>query len=199
MKTSVNNGLNLSSLSWDYFITLNRIIPTSVTKWETEINKIMDENDFNQIYWSCEKTSNVQGTYHVHLLVDTSQIQDSQKNLITYISNYLVNGREISYKSDYTSRTPVNQINEYDGKKIIYDTNSNENKRLIEYKNIRTLIGSNNQKIKQEVIEKEYIPFHEIRGRDGRGYIERIKAVRNTTLYINKFTDRGITTGYLKK
>lgn len=159
----------------------------------------MDENDFNQIYWSCEKIRNVQGTYHVHLLVDTSQIQDSQKNLITYMSNYLVNGREISYKSDYTSRTPVHQINEHDGKKIIYDTNTNENKRLIEYKNIRTLIGSNNQTIKQEVIEKEYIPFYEIRGRDGRGYIERIKGVRNTTLYINKFTDRGITSGYLKK
>ena len=199
MKTSVNNGLNISSLSWDYFITLNRIIPTSVSKWETEIEKIMDDNDFNQMYWSCEKTKNVKGTYHIHLLVDTSKGQNSHQELLTYFTNYLVNGKEVSYKSNYTTSTPVHQIKEYDGKKIIYDTNTNENKRLIEYKKTRTLIGSNNQTIQQEVIERVFIPFHEIRGRDGRGYIERIKGVRNTSLYINKFNDWGINNKYLKK
>jgi hypothetical protein len=199
MKTSINNGYNLSSLKWDYFITLNRIIPTSILKWEIEINKIMNENNFNQLYWSCEKSKSVNGTYHVHLLVDTNFGDETNQKLILYFSKYFVNGREIFYNSNYTASPLFHQLTEYHGKKIIYDPLTEENKRLLEYKKTRTLIDSNNQRIEKDVIEREYIPFYEIKGRDGRGYIEKIKGVRNTALYISKFTDRAITTGYLKK
>lgn len=198
MKTSITNGINASNLNWDYFITLNRMRRTSINQWEKEINRIMEENSFKQLYWSCEKSKSNNGIYHVHLLLDTdNKITDTE--LVNYFSSYLVKGKEVSYKSTYTTSPNWNCVNEVDGKKIIYDLTTNQNKRLLEYKTTRNLIGPNNQTMKQEVIEREYIPFHEIQGTDGRGYIERVRGIRNAAIYLHKFTDRGITTGYLKK
>jgi hypothetical protein len=199
MKTNIINGENVSTLNWDYFVTLIRFIPTSITQWEKQINRIMDQYNFNQIYWTCEKTKKMNGTYHSHLLLDTNYTTCTEQDLVSNFSNYIVKGKEIFYNSTFTTNTSINNIKEVDGKKIIFDITSNQNKRLIEYKTTRTLRGANKQIIKQEVIAKELIPFHEVQGQDGRVYIEQIKGVKNASIYMNKFTERGITTGYLKK
>jgi hypothetical protein len=198
MKTSIQNGINTSLLNWDYFITLNKMKRTTVNQWEREMEIIMNDNDFCQIYWSCEKSNFSDGIYHTHLLVDTNNLITINE-LVVYFSKYLVNGKEISYKSNHTTAYNCSNSKETSGKKIIYDLANNENKRMIEYKTSRNLIGPNNQIIRQEYFEKEFIPFYEIQGKMGRGYIETIKGIKNTSIYLNKFTDRGITTGYLKK
>jgi hypothetical protein len=198
MKTNISNGVNVSSLKWDYFITLIKIIPTSINQWEKAISTIMDIGKFNQLYWSCEKTKSMNGTYHSHLLLDLSNTTLTENDLVSILSNYVVRGKSVSYKSTYTTTTPIEEIKEIDGKKIIFDLNSNQNKRLVEYKTIRNLRDANNKILKQEVIEKDFIPFHEVQGQEGRAYIERIKGIRNTSIYMNKFSERGINTGYLK-
>lgn len=198
MKTSILNGINTSSLNWDFFITLNRMKRTSINQWENEMNRIMDENTFHQLYWSCEKSKSNNGIYHTHILIDSNN-KVIDRELVDYFTKYLVKGKEISYKSSTTTAPNWTEPKMIDGKKIIYDLTTNQNKRLLEYKSCRNLIGPNGLTIKKEVIEREFIPFHEIQGTDGRGYIERVRGVRNASIYLNKFTDRGITTGYLNQ
>jgi hypothetical protein len=176
---------------------MNKNRPTMINDWDLDMNRIMSENNFNQIYWSCEKIKGSVSIYHTHLLIDSNNsITDS--GLVDYFKEYLENGREISYKSNLTSsKRIISKSN--NRKKIRYDEKTNRNERLVEYKWTRTLIDNSGNKLVRDYDIREFVPFYEIVGKNGRCFVERVIGLSNSSLYINKYTGRGVTTGYLNK
>ncbi len=196
MRTHIFNGQNTSKLDWNLMITIHRYETMTLSKWEKEIKSIMKSNNqYNQVYYGCEKISETPGIYHAHILIDVNGVIDCN-NLIYYYKKYLVKGREISYKSNYTSTLGNNDPIEIDGKYIKYDIVNERNIRKIEY--IKEFYNDRSKKY-EKVIKSEYIPFFEINGKDGRCYIETIIGNKNSSYYINKFSERGFTTNYLNR
>jgi hypothetical protein len=198
MKSNISNGINTSKLPWEYMITLKNLKPTSMKQWEEQMLSIMIENEFNQIFWGCERDYSRNKAYHTHLLIDSNNLI-TDLDLINFFMSYLINGRQISYKSKYTSNLTIDTVKEIDGKKILFNSNTNQNNRVIEYKKTRTLVDQYGNRIVTDYIDKELVPFHEIVGKNGSCYIEKIKGVRNIALYVSKFTNSYPTTGYMNK
>jgi hypothetical protein len=196
MKTNISNGLNVAEINWNYCLVLHRHDIKNHSKWEKEMQKVMTDCSFNQMYWAIERSKCSEFT-HLHLLLDTENLYDLLA-LTDYFKRFVCKGREVSCESKYTKSSDSVRSNKSD-KKIFYDLKLKQNMREIEFVEPRTLVSpDSNEKIEQMVLRKQYIPFVEIKGNKGRCYIEEVKALTNAALYTNKLaTGKRISTGYL--
>jgi hypothetical protein len=185
-KSNVLSGLGLSTIDWTWAFNMN-IFGMTTGKWDDFLFKMFRDCDgkMDEMVYLCEKNKS-SDFYHTHVLTKGSV---SKEELIELFKRYTGSGEEVSYSSSYIC-TKTFGVDEDEEAIIEYDPIMQQAYRFALLKGERILVSKRTgEKIVQHIDERVRIPFHEIRGNDGKAFLEPVVKVRNISLYSTKYAN----------